>query len=43
MVPKLESAVVAARAGCSTRIVDGTAERALARVLAGDGIGTAVG
>lgn len=43
MIPKLEAAVRAAAAGCATRIVDGTSEGALARVLAGGAGGTTVG
>ncbi|MEX2246745.1 MAG: acetylglutamate kinase [Dehalococcoidia bacterium] len=42
MVPKLEAAVRAASSGCATRIVDGTAEGALARVLRGEAVGTTV-
>lgn len=42
MIPKLEAAIRAATAGCATRIVDGTRERALARVLAGEDGGTTV-
>ena len=42
MIPKLEAAVRAAAAGCATRIVDGTAPGALARVLAGEAGGTTV-
>jgi acetylglutamate kinase len=42
MVPKLESAVRACAAGCTTRIVDGTSEGALASVLRGDDVGTAI-
>jgi hypothetical protein len=41
-VPKLESAVRASAAGCTTRIVDGTSEGALASVLRGDDVGTAI-
>ncbi len=43
MIPKLEAAVRAASAGCATRIIDGTRERALARILAGEDTGTMVG
>jgi acetylglutamate kinase len=43
MIPKLEAAVVAARAGCATRIVAGTAEDAVAAVLRGEDRGTTVG
>jgi acetylglutamate kinase len=42
MIPKLEAAVRAAAAGCTTRIVDGTQPGALARALAGEDLGTAV-
>ena len=42
MVPKLEAAVRAASAGCATRIVDGTAEGALAAVLRGADVGTTI-
>ena len=42
MIPKLEAAMKAAAAGAATRIVDGTEEGALARVLAGEGGGTTV-
>lgn len=43
MIPKLEAAIRASDAGCATRIVNGTAAGALARVLAGDAGGTTVG
>jgi acetylglutamate kinase len=43
MIPKLEAAIRAAGAGCATRIVNGTAAGALARVLAGHAGGTTVG
>ncbi len=43
MIPKLEAAIRAASAGCETRIVNGTADGALARVLSGDAGGTTVG
>jgi acetylglutamate kinase len=43
MIPKLEAAIRAAGAGCATRIVDGTREGALARILAGEDQGTTVG
>jgi acetylglutamate kinase len=42
MVPKLEAAVRAARAGCATRIVDGTQAGALAAALAGKAAGTTI-
>jgi acetylglutamate kinase len=42
MVPKLEAAVRASAAGCATRIVDGTADGALAAVLRGDDLGTTI-
>lgn len=42
MIPKLEAAMRAASAGCSTRIIDGTAPGALAAVLAGTGAGTTI-
>jgi acetylglutamate kinase len=42
MVPKLEAAVRASSAGCATRIVDGTADGALASVLRGDDLGTTI-
>jgi len=42
MIPKLEAAVRAAAAGCATRIVNGRAAGALARVFAGGGGGTTV-
>ncbi len=42
MIPKLEAAMKAAAAGVATRIVDGTQEGALARVLAGEDQGTTV-
>ena len=43
MIPKLDAAIRASAAGCATRIVNGTAAGALARVLADDGGGTTVG
>ena len=43
MIPKLEAAIRASATGCATRIVNGTAAGALARVLAGDAGGTTVG
>ncbi len=43
MVPKLEAAVRAAGAGCSTRIVNGTRPGALAAALSDGGGGTTVG
>ena len=42
MVPKLEAALRAARAGCATRIIDGTQRHALARALAGEAGGTLI-
>lgn len=42
MIPKLEASIRAASVGVATRIVDGTAEGALARVLGGDEGGTTV-
>lgn len=42
MIPKLEAAIRAAAAGCSTRIIDGTQAGALARALAGEEIGTTI-
>ena len=42
MVPTLAAAARAASAGCATRIVDGTAEGALASVLRGDDVGTTI-
>jgi acetylglutamate kinase len=42
MIPKLEAAIRAASAGASTRIIDGTQERALRRALAGEAIGTTI-
>jgi acetylglutamate kinase len=42
MIPKLEAALRAASAGCTTRIIDGTVDGALARALRGDDVGTTV-
>lgn len=42
MRPKLRAALVAARAGCAVRIVDGTDADGLARALAGENVGTEV-
>lgn len=42
MRPKLRAALVAARAGCEVRIVDGRNASDLERALAGDGAGTEV-
>lgn len=42
MRPKLRAALVAARAGCEVRIVDGRNPSDLERALAGDGAGTEV-
>ena len=42
MIPKLEAAARAATAGCATRIIDGTAAGALARLFAGESIGTTI-
>lgn len=42
MIPKLEAAARAATAGCATRIIDGTAAGALARLLAGATLGTTI-
>ena len=42
MIPKVEAAIRAARAGCATRIIDGTAAGALAAVLTGLGGGTTI-
>jgi acetylglutamate kinase len=42
MIPKLEAAMKAASAGVTTRIVDGTREYALARVLGGEDQGTTI-
>ncbi|TAK62035.1 MAG: acetylglutamate kinase [Dehalococcoidia bacterium] len=42
MIPKLEAAARAATAGCATRIIDGTAAAALARLFAGDPLGTTI-
>ena len=43
MVPKLEAAMVAARAGCSVSILDGRAPETLAAALAGEAVGTRIG
>ena len=42
MIPKLEAATRAAITGCATNIVNGTTAGALARVLAGETLGTTV-
>jgi acetylglutamate kinase len=42
MIPKLESAARAANAGCASRIIDGTSAGALARLFAGDPLGTTI-
>ena len=42
MIPKLEAAARAAAAGCATRIIDGTRDGALARLFAGEKIGTTI-
>jgi len=42
MIPKLESAARAANTGCATRIIDGTSAGALARLFAGDPLGTTI-
>jgi acetylglutamate kinase len=42
MIPKLESASRAASAGCAARIIDGTSAGALARLFAGDPLGTTI-